>query len=139
MTFKLALAHPARFAAAASLSGALQRFSGNPPPDAPAAWLAELNNIFGDLTKFRDSANDIYHLAVKVARQRRVQPALYACCGTEDFLIEDNRRFREHAAQIGLPLTYEEAPGEHEWGFWDHYIQRVLEWLPIAAQTEPSA
>jgi S-formylglutathione hydrolase FrmB len=94
--------------------------------------VAELTNIFGDLAQFQGSANDIYHLASKVARQRMVQPALYACCGTQDFLLEDNRRFRAHAAQIGLPLTYEEGPGEHEWGFWDHYIQRVLAWLPLA-------
>lgn len=129
--FKLALTHPARFAAAASLSGALLRFSGNPPADAPAAWLAELHNIFGDLKEFAGSPNDVYALATKVARQRMVRPAFYACCGTEDFLIEDNRRFRAHAEQVGLPLTYEEAPGDHEWGFWDRYIQRVLDWLPL--------
>jgi S-formylglutathione hydrolase FrmB len=129
--FKLALSHPARFAAAASLSGALQRFSGNPPPGAPADRLAELTNIFGDLAHFPGSANDIYHLADKVARQKMVRPALYACCGTEDFLLDDNRRFKAHADQIALPLTYEEAPGEHEWGFWDRYIQRVLDWLPL--------
>ena len=129
--FKLALTHPARFAAAASLSGALVRFSGSPPADAPADRLAELTNIFGDLKEFAGGPNDVYALAAKVARQRMVQPALYACCGTEDFLIEDNRRFRAHAEQVHLPLIYEEAPGEHEWGFWDHSIQRVLDWLPL--------
>jgi putative tributyrin esterase len=132
--FKLALSHPARFAAAASLSGALQRYSANPPPDAPKEWLAELENMFGDLGKFAGSSNDLYHLAAKVARSGGPQPQLYAVCGTEDFLYQDNLRFKAHAAQIGLPLTYEEAPGEHEWGFWDRYIQRVLEWLPVQQQ-----
>lgn len=129
--FKLALSHPSRFAAAASLSGALQRFSGNPPADAPKQWLAELENMFGDLGKFTGSSNDVYHLAEKVARNSGPRPKLYAVCGTEDFLYQDNLRFKAHAAQIGLPLTYEEAPGEHEWGFWDRYIQRVLDWLPL--------
>jgi S-formylglutathione hydrolase FrmB len=130
--FKLALTYPSRFAAAASLSGALQRFSGDAPADAPKEWLAELENMFGDLARFPGSSNDIYHLAAKVARSSGPRPQLYAACGTEDFLLQDNRRFKAHAEQIGLPLTYEEAPGEHEWGFWDRYIQRVLAWLPLA-------
>jgi S-formylglutathione hydrolase FrmB len=129
--FKLALTHPSRFAAAASLSGALQRYSGNFPPGTPVEWQRELENMFGDLTQFAGSPNDIYHLAAKVARSSGPRPRLYAACGTEDFLYADNLRFKAHAAQIGLPLTYEEAPGEHEWGFWDRYIQRVLDWLPL--------
>ena len=131
--FKLALSHPARYAAAASLSGALRRYEEDlTAPEQDPAWMAMLDNIFGDLHHFAGSVNDVYALASKVARQRMVQPALYACCGTEDFLIEDNRRFKAHAEQIALPLTYEEGPGEHEWGFWDRYIQRVLDWLPLA-------
>jgi S-formylglutathione hydrolase FrmB len=77
------------------------------------------------------SPNDIYHLAEQVTRSAGVRPQLYAVCGTEDFLYADNLRFKAHAAAIGLPLTYEEAPGDHEWGFWDRYIQRVLDWLPL--------
>ena len=129
--FKLALSHPTRFAAAASLSGALQQFSGNPPPDAPKEWLAELENMFGDLSRFPGSRNDVYALAEKVARSSGPRPKLYSVCGTEDFLYRVNLAFKAHAERIGLPLTYEEAPGEHEWGFWDHYIQRVLDWLPL--------
>ena len=99
--------------------------------DGERTVVSMLNDYQGDLKEFAGSPNDVYALAAKVARQRMVQPALYACCGTEDFLIEDNRRFREHAEQVHLPITYEEAPGEHEWGFWDRYIQRVLDWLPV--------
>ncbi|GJM80909.1 hypothetical protein HMSSN139_34050 [Paenibacillus sp. HMSSN-139] len=58
-------------------------------------------------------------------------PRLYQCCGTEDFLYEDNQTFREASARAGLPLTYEEGPGSHEWGFWDAKIQDVLKWLPL--------
>ena len=35
------------------------------------------------------------------------------------------------AEKLGLKLTYEEGPGEHEWGYWDRQIQRVLAWLPL--------
>jgi S-formylglutathione hydrolase FrmB len=137
--FKLALTYPTRFAAAASLSGALQQYGGAPPPDAPKEWLAELENMFGDLRRFQGSPNDIYHLAERAARSAGPRPQLYAVCGTEDFLYTDNLRFKAHAAAIGLPLTYEEAPGDHEWGFWDHYIQRVLDWLPLGRNPAPSS
>jgi S-formylglutathione hydrolase FrmB len=46
-------------------------------------------------------------------------------------LYEHNIRFRNHARELGLPLTYEEGPGFHEWGYWDASIQRVLAWLPL--------
>lgn len=140
--FKLALTHPGRYAAAASLSGALRQYEEDlTAPDADPAWLVMLGDIFGDLGTFAGGPNDVFALATKAARLRMVRPALYACCGTEDFLIDDNRRFKAHADKIGLPLTYEEAPGEHEWGFWDTYIQRVLDWLPLTAEpaAEPAA
>jgi S-formylglutathione hydrolase FrmB len=129
--FKLALSQPYHYAAAASLSGALQRYGGTPPPGTPPEWLAELENMFGDLREFEGSANDIYHLATKVARSSGPRPKLFAACGTEDFLYRDNLRFKAHAEQIGLPLTYEEERGDHEWGLWDRMIQRVLDWLPL--------
>jgi putative tributyrin esterase len=61
----------------------------------------------------------------------RVMPALYQCCGTEDFLYQDNLRFRQFAKKLSLDLTYEEDPAIHEWGYCDEKIQKVLQWLPI--------
>lgn len=129
--FKLAFRHPTRFAAAASLSGALRNFGEDAVASNDPAWVAEMTRIFGALDKFAGSANDVYALALRAARARAAVPKLYQCCGTEDFLYADNARFRSHAAALGLPLTYEEGPGEHVWGYWDTMIQRVLAWLPL--------
>jgi S-formylglutathione hydrolase FrmB len=30
-----------------------------------------------------------------------------------------------------VDLTYEEGPGAHTWKFWDTYIEKVLNWLPL--------
>jgi len=38
-------------------------------------------------------------------------PKFYQWCGTEDFLYQDNLRFRDFAKAQKLPLTYEESPG----------------------------
>ncbi len=128
--FKLALSFPQRFAAAASLSGALDQ-AGPAPQDADPAMRAEMENIYGDLDKLPGSANDTMHLAAQIARSAGPKPRLYQCCGTEDFLYDQNLRFRDHALALGLDLTYEEGPGEHEWGYWDRMIQHVLAWLPL--------
>lgn len=129
--FKLAFRHPTRFAAAASLSGALRNFAEDAAASKDPAWVAELTRIFGDLDEFTGSDNDVYALAQRLARGKGPIPKLYQCCGTEDFLYADNVRFRAHAEALGLPLTYEEGPGEHVWGYWDTMIQRVLAWLPL--------
>ena len=130
--FKLALSFPQRFAAAASLSGALDQ-AGPAPPDVDPAMRAEMGNIYGDLGKLAGSPNDVMHLARRLAESTGLKPRLYQCCGTEDFLYDQNLRFRDQALKLGLDLTYEEGPGEHEWGYWDQMIQRVLAWLPLKA------
>jgi len=128
--FKLALTHPERFAAAASLSGALDvretvRAHGR---TEDKAFLAQMHNIFGDVGKVSNSKNDLFTLARKVA-QSPVKPRLYQCCGTKDFLYADNVRFREIVSKLPLDLTYEEGPGEHVWSYWDKMIQNVLAWM----------
>jgi putative tributyrin esterase len=128
--FKLALTHPDRYAAAASLSGAVDirevvREKRNDPLNK--AWLVGMRNVFGDLKKVPNSQHDLFTLAKKVAKGK-VKPRLFQCCGTEDFLYPDNVRFRDAVHKLPLDLTYEEGPGEHNWTFWDQMIQDVLAW-----------
>jgi S-formylglutathione hydrolase FrmB len=122
--FKLALRRPDLFGAAASMSGALDVRSGM------NRWPRDYGYIFGEGQEPGEE-NDLFQLAEKVAASNGPKPALFQCCGTEDYLYEMNVRFREHAKTLGLDLTYEEGPGSHEWGYWDKQIQRVLEWLPL--------
>jgi len=126
---KLALTYPDRYAAAASLSGALDISQILQAPGRD--WRNEMKNIFGDFKKVVGGPNDLFSLATNVGQSKWNNIPLFACCGTEDFLKDANRRFRDHARALDLNLTYEEEPGAHEWGYWDLKIQRVLEWLPI--------
>jgi S-formylglutathione hydrolase FrmB len=129
--FKMALTHPERYAAAASLSGATDisevvRIKKNEPDNK--AWIEEMRTVFGDLSKVPGSRHDLFALAKKAARAP-VKPCLYQCCGTEDDLYPDNVRFRDAVRKLPLDLTYEEGPGEHDWAYWDKMIQRVLGWM----------
>jgi putative tributyrin esterase len=127
--FKLALSYPDCYAAAVSLSGALDVVLGARDPDLE--WQAELKTIFGRVSRLAGSSNDLLHLAKKVAESDGEKPRLYQWCGWDDDLYPENISFRQRAQELGLDLTYEEGPGEHEWGAWDRQIQRVLEWLPL--------
>lgn len=127
---KLGLGAGETFSCVATLSGGLD-----------AASIAEQNkdgettlwfDIFGPADKVRGGDNDLFALAEKRLKLGDV-PKIYQWCGTEDFLYDQNIRFRDHLNKLGYDLTYEESAGDHQWKYWDQYIQRVLEWLPLKA------
>ncbi len=122
--FKLALRKPENFAAAASLSGALDM-------NDLVSKMKKFETVFGDVSNIPNSNNDLFYLLKQIKERNISQPELFQACGTEDFLYEDNVRFRDYARELTIPLTYEEGPGGHEWEYWDTNIKRVLDWLPI--------
>ncbi|MBD8840723.1 esterase family protein [Paenibacillus sp. CFBP 13594] len=127
--FKLALRKPDQYAAAASLSGALDMSAHMDRNASSALQQAELQRIFGP--EVAGTENDLIHLLKENQSSESPRPLLYQCCGTEDFLYEDNQNFRHACEQTNFEVTYEEGPGEHEWGYWDTKIQDVLKWLPL--------
>jgi S-formylglutathione hydrolase FrmB len=126
---KWALRDPGRFAAAASLSGALdiagRRRSETHPIDPEVS-----DTVFGD-RDVNGSDDDLLWLLDNADARGGDLPDLYVCCGTEDFLYEDSRRFDAAARRNGVPITVDFSPGDHEWGYWDTKIQDVLAWLPL--------
>ena len=56
----------------------------------------------------------------------KIRPRLLQLCGTEDFLYENNQRFRSAAEEAGYGHVYMEAPGEHAWPYWDRAIQQAI-------------
>jgi len=86
---------------------------------------------FGELDKVKGSDKDPEALVRRLLEKGADMPKLYLCCGTEDFLIEQNRRFRDFLTASGVDFIYEEGPGAHDWAFWDASIGKVLDWLPL--------
>jgi putative tributyrin esterase len=130
--FRLALHQPERFAAAASLSGALdlpalQRRGGRDQP---------LRAVLGERDAL-GSDDDLIAMLGRVDATRL--PALHVRCGTEDPLIHGNRRFVDAADRHGIDVTSSFEPATHEWGYWDRTIRDVLAWLPLPTRrTEPA-
>ena len=123
---KLALRHPDRFAAAASLSGALDvaRLAATRLGDEDPRLF---DRIFGG----RDVAGTDDDLLALVARSSGDLPQLYVACGTQDALLQDTERFAASCAATGVDVRRDVGPGEHDWAYWDSRIQDVLAWLPL--------
>jgi putative tributyrin esterase len=117
---KLALSHPDRYAAAASLSGALDLRYLIARPDR-----ADLFRRAFDAKV--TPANDLFALLDAAPSV----PPLYVGCGTEDGLLEANEHFIAAATSARVDLTTDLRPGDHEWSLWDAMIQDVIAWLPI--------
>ena len=118
---KLGLAAADKFAAVASMSGALdiQARKGEWP---------DFQAIFGE--EF-DKNNDLFYLADTLKASGKQCPRLYICCGTEDFLYNDNQIFLNKVRDLNYYVTYKEGPGNHSWEYWDAMIQDILKWLKI--------
>jgi putative tributyrin esterase len=123
---KLALRQPGRFAAAASLSGALDvaTLAQSAREEDPMIW----RRVFGE-RQVHGSDDDLFALVAKA--DPAALPALHVSCGTQDVLIGSNRAFVGACATRGIPLSSTFGPGEHEWSYWDAHIQDVLAWLPL--------
>ena len=129
--FMLGLSCPERYGYVASLSGGFgnsgirQRKKGS-----PWAWAFDPDEVL------EGTRDDPKWLAKHVLETADKVPELYLCCGTEDFLYEANRELRDYLTEIGLPFTYHEQPGIHDWNFWDDEIKRIFEWLPVQKKGE---
>ncbi|WP_167629296.1 alpha/beta hydrolase [Listeria valentina] len=123
--FKMALSCPDRFSKAASMSGVMDiDYILHHPFDN-----FSVEAITGGKKTLHGTPSDLYHLIRKNKKSQIELPELYQTCGTEDFLYEDNLAFRDFLQSENIQSTYTEAPGEHDFKFWDKSIQNVLEWL----------
>ena len=126
---KLALRCPERFAGAVALS----------PVTDPRGWFEgherdgmreELERIFGSAERIVSNDDDLFTLSDRLMKSDAPKPRLMQVCGSEDGLLPENHRFRDHMRRIGYPdYRYVEDAGTHNWEFWDHYIQDGLRFL----------
>ncbi|PNR94032.1 acetyl esterase [Petrotoga sp. HWH.PT.55.6.1] len=98
--------------------------------------IAFVKNWFGDSKEALLSDKNPKVLVKDIKEQMKKDPSIhfpkmYMACGTEDDLLRTNREFKDFLVENNVDLTYEEGPGAHTWKFWDTYIEKVLNWLPM--------
>lgn len=128
--FKFALSNPENYAAAASLSGAVDIIALMKREQENPSFGGIAYPIYGE--KGSPSENDdLFQLLSKAVNEGKKLPKMFMICGTEDFLYEDNVKFSKHLESIVPDATIRWEPGDHQWSFWDKHIQEVLNWLPV--------
>ena len=90
-----------------------------------------LESVFGDLDRLLGSDKDPKELVTSLKNKGLAFPDLYLCCGTEDFLVDYNRDFHQFLQDNKVEHIYVEGSGSHTWEFWDEYILKILDWLPL--------
>ncbi len=123
--FKIAFKRPDLFSKAFSLSGAMDLQN--------TARLLKtvginLDNVFENVRKINDTEDDIYVILNKALEEGAKIPDLYQGIGYKDYMYEGNQKFRNEASKLGINLTYEEGPGDHDWKFWNEYVEKAILW-----------
>lgn len=129
-----ALAHPEVFGGAFGLSSALiiHTDATSIKDDEASGVMANrayYESCFGDLTKVEQSDHNPEVLVKKLKAAGTPIPKMYMACGTEDFLLEQNRAFHEFLVSEQVPVKYEESPGVHDWDFWNRFFEPALKYL----------
>lgn len=135
----LALNHPERYAAVASLSGAwgmtwwnIGRFDGSPflPALGPVgsstrAWVEPTNTLARALVRSGPAA----------------LPSIWLATGTEDDPEVTQAHRALHAALAAAQLAHRalERPGGHNWQFWEQQTPALLDFLAEALHLQPDS
>lgn len=124
---KFGLKYPEMFSLVGSFSGALGAASFT-AKTAGASIGGGIDLIFGAEESDARKANDVFRMVRELPAERlKAIPFIYQSCGTEDFLIENNRDFLALMNEKKLPHEYRETPGGHTWVFWDDQVREFLD------------
>lgn len=100
-----------------------------PDMQNPMANYAYYREVFGDLATAESRDCNPELLIDERIRSGGKLPGIYMACGSEDFLVEANRAFDSFLAQRGVEHVYRESPGEHNWDFWNQYLEPAIRWM----------
>ena len=125
---KAAVSCPERYFACISLSGSLD-ITREGRPYLLSEWQGNFGFDLPDAAALKGSKHDIYALTEKKHHEGITFPKLYLWCGTEDHLVELNRKYHALLNELHIDHCYEESVGNHTWKYWDQYIQRALDYI----------
>ena len=118
----LALKHADLFAAAGSVSGALDGPTG--VEQVMPALRESTNQAYGATDSVTRASNNIFSLAEKAGGAKL--PYLFLECGDQDPFLPSNRKFVNDLGVKNISYEYHEYPGAHNWEFWDNSLPMML-------------
>lgn len=125
---RIALERNEKFAAAASLSGALDiaAISKFGMSGFDEAIVNSFKTNFGENGVSYGEENDLFYILQEKSKQK-VKPEIFQYCGKQDYLYDINLNFKNRIEKLDFSHSYYESDGSHNWDFWDEKIKDVLE------------
>jgi putative tributyrin esterase len=99
--------------------------------DGPAISKQEV--IYGDLSKYKGSDEDMYLQAKRNIEMSKILPKFFMTCGSKDDILDIVIEAKDYLNELGYDVFYEETQGcGHEWDYWDMILKKAIsEWLPL--------
>lgn len=126
------LAYPDRFGKIGAMSSALivhEVAEMKPGQGNGVANYEYYRECFGDPEKVLESDNNPETLVDKLLAQNKKLPEIYMACGTEDFLLENNRELHRFLEDRKVAHQYFESKGNHDMTFWSEYTEKIVKWM----------
>lgn len=82
--------------------------------------------------------SDAYYIRLienLIQDKSRVMPDIYLACGTDDFWYRASLDFSNYLKDMDVSHLFVEDKADHEWGFWNRYVEKVLKWFCKASDT----
>jgi S-formylglutathione hydrolase FrmB len=115
-SMNLVLRHPDVYGACGGLSG-----------DYRLTRDISSGRIFGkdpEGSRLRAEYSPLAYLSNVVDNARRA--TIYFDCGRDDESIKENRELDTLMTKFGIPHTFHEFPGTHDWGYWRAHLHDAL-------------
>lgn len=127
-----AFAYPDTFGKVCAMSSALivHEIAGmKDGGDNGVANYAYYHECFGNLDEVVASDNNPEILVKRLSQENKKIPQIYMACGTEDFLLENNRQFHKFLDTNNIPHVYLESGGGHDMTFWSEYVVKFTDMM----------
>jgi len=86
----------------------------------------QIGEFVADFKQLQEDALEQDGVLEWILKNKNILPPFRFDCGSEDILIEYNRKLHAELKKQGIPHFYEEFPGGHSWEYWTEHIAETL-------------
>lgn len=83
---------------------------------------------FGEKLIYNEE-EDLFCLARKDKKLKKVLPKILMTCGTEDFVYDINKKYSKWLNELDIKHEFHQWNGIHDWKFWDESIRDYIDFF----------
>ena len=86
-------------------------------------------SVFGNLDELENSEHNPERLIKRLKEDHMEVQPIFMACGSEDFLLHENRDFYDFLRKENVRVDYHESSGIHDWKFWNENLEPAIQWM----------